>query len=230
MTGPSTDLYSIWVTRVRAWAKDPSVSVADLPPLTATSFSPSTYGRLITHIQKAFDEVTARWDEILARNFEEAVTDHERERVLVNSRSLLHQRVLFCRTAPLPKEVTDALMQSTETLINDLQKQFEDSTRNSSNSVRFNSNERTLQLLRRNPLTAVLDPGYGQTGAIETVVDDIVQSPHALTRTATMPRYSAPPPPPPPAMPTHPAATPPTAAQPAENNKTSFFTRFRRNK
>lgn len=230
MTGPATDLYSIWVTRVRAWAKDPSVSIADLPPLTATSFSPTTYGRLITHIQKALNEVTAKWNEAFMRNLQDVLTDHERERALVNARSILHRRVVFCRTVPLPKEVTDALTQSTETFINDVQKQLEDSARENGNRVRFNSmtDERTLQLYRRNPLTVVLDPNYGHAGSIEVVVDEVIEGPHSFTRTATTALY--PPAPPPPGAPTtsfHQAAT---SAPPSADNKAPFFQRFRRSK
>lgn len=232
MTEPSTDLYSTWVTRVRAWAKDPTISVADLPPLTATSFSPTTYERLITHIQKSLAEVTTKWDETFARNLREAVTEHDRERALVNSRSILHRRVLFCRTAPLPKEVTDALMQSTETLINDLQKQLEDATRSGANSVSVNSasNERTLQLVRRNPLTAVLDPNYGQTESIETLVDEVIEGPHSFTRIAGTPMYHAAPPPPYPGVPANSFNQAAASAQPPADNKAPFFKRFRRSK
>ena len=47
-TGSS--VYKTWATTLRTWSRAPSTSLDGLPPLTAESFSPRTFSRLVDHL------------------------------------------------------------------------------------------------------------------------------------------------------------------------------------
>lgn len=158
----NTSVYEAWVVGLRAWQDDPTTDLSGLPPLTIETFTPATYERLLGHLRTAVDDMMQNWNRGLIQALSTAVTDHDRERALVQSRLVLARRVQLSQHPSLPEEVTEAFYQSTCRDIRSLQADLERAMLQSTarGSSDREAQERALRIVKAAPLTALIEPGF----------------------------------------------------------------------
>lgn len=152
-------VYETWVITLREWSADPTTPLDDLPKLEDDTFTPATFQRLLSHIQKAMVTVMEAWQVALQRAFSTAQSEHDLARDLVQLRSVLVRRVQLSGHPSLPAVLSDALLEGVAKDLAALQEQLEREVmkeRAGQKSSR-EENERLLRLVRENPLTRVLD-------------------------------------------------------------------------
>ena len=172
MSYEPTNRYDTWIRALRQWRADPMVDMSQLPKLDASSFPPATYQRFVAHLNDAINRFMQRWEKQLNQGLETATSDHAVARALVNARVGLVERIKLAQHPSFPPEIREQLLNQAATDITSLQKQLEDAAvRSGRSAVASNrlSSEATLDLFRRNPLTAVLDPNYSVDGVINDV-------------------------------------------------------------
>lgn len=165
-----TGVYEAWVSRLVAWGEDPKVSLANLPTITEESFPPSTFSRLLKHIEKAMSKLMDRWQGDLEKGLRTMRNEHDLSNVLVHARNLLAKRVELANHPALPEKMREALMEETKTSINDLQAQLEKGVSSGTSSWSIDSNK-LLRVVKATPLTVVLNPEYGARTRVMQVVD-----------------------------------------------------------
>lgn len=154
--------YELWVRGLRAWGDDPSHDLSGLPSLTAQSFSPATYQRLIRHLHLAISQMMQTWSADLQRAVSDASDEYAMARELVRVRGPLARRVQLAKHPGLPTEISQALDEQTRKDITTMQQELERTVMKSSNGSTSSrtSNDRLLAVIRQNKLTAVLDPNF----------------------------------------------------------------------
>lgn len=164
-------LYETWVRTLRAWSKDPLVDLSRLPSLDAQSFPPAAYQRFLLHLNAAIDAFMENWQTTFMATMGAAHDDHSRARALVSARTGLARRLSLARHPSFPPQIRDQMIQQTERDVRSLQAQLEtDALRAStgwSASTR-SQQEALLRLVRRNALTAVLEPSF----SLAELIDD----------------------------------------------------------
>lgn len=162
--------YEEWIKFLTAWTADPSMPIAELPSLTEDTFSPSTFARLVKHINRANDALMDRWKNELQTGMARAASTYEVEMVLIRSRGLLAKRLCFAQQAALPQKLQKALLDSAKADIESLQAQLEEnaSTRSSRSSINGNG---LLEAIKRSPLTAILQDDYSDQNRMMKVID-----------------------------------------------------------
>lgn len=167
MTVPAS-AYEAWVTAVRSWREDPRHDLTALPVLAVESLPPAAYDRLFAHIRDAQQHVMDRWSETFARDWGNATDDHSRIRVLIATRVLLARRLQLAGHPGLPQVVRDEFRAGVARDIQALQKNLEDAAAaRSGHRIDHSGTEHTLDLLRANRLTAILEPGFPLQALIE---------------------------------------------------------------
>lgn len=160
--------YETWVRRLRAWQKDPSTPLHDLPVLDDASFTPATYQRLLTHVEKALDVVTRRWSERLEAAFGRHAPGHDLARDLVAIRPLLARRVQLATHPHLPEGLRRPLRKECEQTLARLQEELEDTVTDLRRHGRFPSTDvdQLLRAVRENSLLRVLEMDIRQDGSV----------------------------------------------------------------
>jgi hypothetical protein len=158
----STSVYEAWVLGLRAWGADPTTDLSGLPTLTAESFTPATYQRLVKHLNEAIAAMMAVWNSALERAVTGANDEHEIARELVQLRVLLARRLQLARHPGFPKEISNSLWDGACADILSIQASLErEATKNGAGATTSRtSQERMLSLMRNNSFAAITDPGY----------------------------------------------------------------------
>lgn len=174
-TGSS--VYKTWATALRTWGRAPSTSLDGLPPLTAESFSPRTFSRLVDHLVTAVSTMMDGWNESFARSWEHALASgdvHVIESALVDARRLLLPRLRLSTHPSLPQELREGLMSSMRKDVESLQHQLEEAV-SSTRAGRVVSDptgdDRLVRVVRENSLMRVFDTGYVDGSAIIGLAD-----------------------------------------------------------
>ena len=174
-TGSS--VYKTWATTLRTWSRAPSTSLDGLPPLTAESFSPRTFSRLVDHLVTAVSTMMDGWNESFARSWEHALASgdvHTIESALVDARRLLLPRLRLSTHPSLPQELRENLMTSMRKDVESLQHQLEEAV-SSTRAGRVVSDpigdDRLVRVVRENSLMRVFDTGYVDGSAIIGLAD-----------------------------------------------------------
>lgn len=166
--------YEAWATRLFALAKDASVPIDDLPLLDLTHYTTSTVDRLVKHLVRANTGLLNQWNERLARDLSHAQTPDEIAAALVNSRAILYKRVQLGRHPMLDEAMREQLEEVNRKTIEAAQRELEQNAATDESAVSISSTE-LVDVLRANPLTAVLDPAY------EAHVEPVVPADAPLT-------------------------------------------------
>lgn len=151
--------YETWVRRLRAWQKDPSTPLHDLPVLDDASFTPATYQRLLTHIEKALETVTRQWSDRLTAAFARHLGGHDLARDLVAIRPLLARRVQLATHPHLPDGLRGPLQQECARTLSRLQEDLESMVTDLRRDGRLGSvdADELLRTVRENSLLRVMD-------------------------------------------------------------------------
>lgn len=168
MTVVPTSAYEVWVRRLRQWQRDPSTPLHDLPVLEHDTFTPATYQRLLTHIEKALETVTARWSARLAEAFGRASVGHDLARDLVGLRPMLARRVQLAHHPHLPPALSDALRRECSETLSRLQSQLEEEVERLGRDGRLSrtDTDQLLRTVRDNSLVRVVEMDIPQDGSI----------------------------------------------------------------
>ncbi|WP_006245064.1 hypothetical protein [Mycolicibacterium tusciae] len=168
----SASAYEAWVTAVRSWRDDPRHDLSALPSLGADSLPPSAYERLFDHIRLAQQRVMDRWSETFARDWGNAREDHARVRALMATRVLLARRLQLAAHPGLPEVVRTEFTNGVARDVHALQKDLEDAAvRQTGHRVDRVQTDRTLNLLRANRLTVILEPGFPLQACVDGRID-----------------------------------------------------------
>lgn len=176
MQGHSTSAYETWVRRLRQWQADTTTPLDDLPVLDHDMFTPSTYQRLLGHIEKALEVVTQRWSERLVAAFG-ASSGHDLARNLVALRPLLARRVQLAQHPSLPPVLRQALTKESSQTLARLQEELERDIERLGREGRMSrpDTETMLRAVRENSLERVVD--------MEIPTDGSAPRPKAVTGT-----------------------------------------------
>lgn len=199
-------IYEVWVTRIRQWGDDPTITLADLPQMTEESLTPRTFERLFKHMEASIQKMMDTWKDNLEDSMKQAKTPFEISQVLKHSRDFLYHRVEFCSNPALPEKVRTILMDGTRSSIEDLQKQMEKSA--VGNSADAIGSTAMLEILKESPFTLVLSDGYASQDRVMEVIDKAEAYNQQLTIKRNMPQ----------------------ALSEKTENKGGFFSRFKKKK
>ncbi len=158
----SGGVYESWVIGLRAWANDPGTDLSQLPTLTAESFTPATYQRLIKHLNDAISTMMASWNESLNRAISSARDEHDVARELVQLRALLARRLQLARHPGFPQEISNSLWDGACVDILAIQQSLESGVHATSDraTTSRSDQERTLAMVRGTSFAAIIAPGY----------------------------------------------------------------------
>lgn len=181
--GPAASAYEIWVRRLRQWQRDPATPLHDLPVLEHETFTPTTYQRLMAHIEKALEAVTKRWSERLAAAFSRSSSGHELARDLVTLRPLLARRVQLALHPHLPPALRDALRRECAETLGRMQTDLEEDLRRLGKDGKLSRAEvdSLLHTVRDNTLLRVMEmdiPQDGTTPSARAVVAATATAPN----------------------------------------------------
>jgi hypothetical protein len=201
--------YEEWVLTLKQWQKDPMTSLQHLPVLEEADFSPTTWSRLLSHIDSAIMQVMKDWQLSLASALGAARSDHDLGRDLVQLRAVLARRVQLARHSGLPRRVSDALFADAESSIQRLQEDLEKSVTKSTDGARVDrsASDRLLAIVRANSLVHVL--------ALETTQDGSSARAKALS-SSTLQQHSV-------ARAASTTQQPPGAPAPGSRRRVQFF-------
>jgi hypothetical protein len=147
--------YEAWVRRLRAWGKDPTTSLADLPAIASDEFSPDSFSRLIDHIMKANKAFMDLFSERLQKVFEEG-DPQLFARGYHNLQYFYAHRFELARHPGLPKEISAELEKAARADLESIQAEVEQIVvSHSSRSVAV-QNDDTLRIVRENSLKQLL--------------------------------------------------------------------------
>lgn len=166
--------YETWVRRLRAWQKDPTTPLQDLPVLEHDTFTPASYQRLLTHIEKALEAATRRWSDRLEAAFTRHSGGHDLARDLVTIRPLLARRVQLATHPHLPEGLRGPLRQECTATLERLQEELERMIGDLGRDGKLSSQDtdQILRTVRENSLLRVMDmdiPLDGSTPAARAV-------------------------------------------------------------
>ena len=177
MTATGSSAYKSWVTTLRAWSRDTSVSLDSLPPLNQDSFSPTTYNRVLDHIITAVGTMMRGWNDSFTRDWNAALGAgdlHGAEVALVEARRRLLPRLTLANHPGLPEKIRTALMTGLRKDVESIQKQLEedmqDVSRFTTPTVR-QQQEQLVRLVRTNSMARIFDGGYVDGSAIVRLAD-----------------------------------------------------------
>lgn len=177
MTATGSSAYKSWVTTLRAWSRDTSVSLDSLPPLNQDSFSPTTYNRVLDHIITAVGTMMRGWNDSFTRDWNAALGAgdlHGAEAALVEARRRLLPRLTLANHPGLPERIRTALMTGLRKDVESIQKQLEEDMQDVS---RFTTptmrqqQEQLVRLVRTNSMARIFDGGYVDGSAIVRLAD-----------------------------------------------------------
>ena len=177
MTATGSSAYKSWVTTLRAWSRDTSVSLDSLPPLNQDSFSPTTYNRVLDHIITAVGTMMRGWNDSFTRDWNAALGAgdlHGAEAALVEARRRLLPRLTLANHPGLPEKIRTALMTGLRKDVESIQKQLEEDMQDVS---RFTTptmrqqQEQLVRLVRTNSMARIFDGGYVDGSAIVRLAD-----------------------------------------------------------
>ena len=177
MTATGSSAYKSWVTTLRAWSRDTSVSLDSLPPLNQDSFSPTTYNRVLDHIITAVGTMMRGWNDSFTRDWNAALGAgdlHGAEVALVEARRRLLPRLTLANHPGLPERIRTALMTGLRKDVESIQKQLEEDMQDVS---RFTTptmrqqQEQLVRLVRTNSMARIFDGGYVDGSAIVRLAD-----------------------------------------------------------
>lgn len=159
-------VYETWVLTLRQWQKDPLTPLDHLPQLDEVDFSPSTWARLLSHVDAAITQVMRDWQASLSRAVAASRSDHDLGRDLVQLRRVLARRVQLARHVSLPPRVRDALSADAEASIHRLQADLEKNVSQSAADGRVDraAADRLLGIVRTNSLVHALTLDTVQDG------------------------------------------------------------------
>ena len=179
MTATGSSAYKSWVTTLRAWSRDTSVSLDSLPPLNQDSFSPTTYNRVLDHIITAVGTMMRGWNDSFTRDWNAALGAgdlHGAEAALVEARRRLLPRLTLANHPGLPEKIRTALMTGLRKDVESIQKQLEedmqDVSRFTTPTVR-QQQEQLVRLVRTNSMARIFDGGYVDGSAIVRLADRV---------------------------------------------------------
>lgn len=143
------------------------IPLQDLPALEEAAFTPTTWGRLLSHIDSAITQVMQDWQSSLTQALASASSDHDLGRDMVQLRTVLARRVQLARHPSLPPRVRDALSADAEASIRRLQADIEEkiSGSNENGKIDHSAGERLLSIVRTNSLVHVLGLEIDQDGS-----------------------------------------------------------------
>ena len=177
MTATGSSAYKSWVTTLRAWSRDTSVSLDSLPPLNQDSFSPTTYNRVLDHMITAIGTMMRGWNDSFTRDWNAALGAwdlHGAEAALVEARRRLLPRLTLANHPGLPERIRTALMTGLRKDVESIQKQLEedmqDVSRFTTPTVR-QQQEQLVRLVRTNSMARNFDGGYVDGSAIVRLAD-----------------------------------------------------------
>ena len=179
MTATGSSAYKSWVTTLRAWSRDTSVSLDSLPPLNQDSFSPTTYNRVLDHIITAVGTMMRGWNDSFTRDWNAALGAgdlHGAEAALVEARRRLLPRLTLANHPGLPERIRTALMTGLRKDVESIQKQLEEDMQDVS---RFTTptmrqqQEQLVRLVRTNSMARIFDGGYVDGSAIVRLADRV---------------------------------------------------------
>ena len=179
MTATGSSAYKSWVTTLRAWSRDTSVSLDSLPPLNQDSFSPTTYNRVLDHIITAIGTMMRGWSDSFTRDWNAALGAgdlHGAEVALVEARRRLLPRLTLANHPGLPEKIRTALMTGLRKDVESIQKQLEEDMQDVS---RFTTptmrqqQEQLVRLVRTNSMERIFDGGYVDGSAIVRLADRV---------------------------------------------------------
>ena len=177
MTATGSSAYKSWVTTLRAWSRDTSVSLDSLPPLDQDSFSPTTYNRVLDHMITAIGTMMRGWNDSFTRDWNAALGAgdlHGAEAALVEARRRLLPRLTLANHPGLPERIRTALMTGLRKDVESIQKQLEEDMQDVS---RFTTptmrqqQEQLVRLVRTNSMARIFDGGYVDGSAIVRLAD-----------------------------------------------------------
>ena len=177
MTATGSSAYKSWVTTLRAWSRDTSVSLDSLPPLNQDSFSPTTYNRVLDHMITAIGTMMREWNDSFTRDWNAALGAgdlHGTEAALVEARRRLLPRLTLANHPGLPERIRTALMTGLRKDVESIQKQLEEDMQDVS---RFTTptmrqqQEQLVRLVRTNSMARIFDGGYVDGSAIVRLAD-----------------------------------------------------------
>ena len=177
MTATGSSAYKSWVTTLRAWSRDTSVSLDSLPPLNQDSFSPTTYNRVLDHMITAIGTMMRGWSDSFTRDWNAALGAgdlHGAEVALVEARRRLLPRLTLANHPGLPERIRTALMTGLRKDVESIQKQLEEDMQDVS---RFTTptmrqqQEQLVRLVRTNSMARIFDGGYVDGSAIVRLAD-----------------------------------------------------------
>lgn len=177
MTATGSSAYKSWVTTLRAWSRDTSVSLDSLPPLNQDSFSPTTYNRVLDHMITAIGTMMRGWSDSFTRDWNAALGAgdlHGAEAALVEARRRLLPRLTLANHPGLPERIRTALMTGLRKDVESIQKQLEEDMQDVS---RFTTptmrqqQEQLVRLVRTNSMARIFDGGYVDGSAIVRLAD-----------------------------------------------------------
>lgn len=177
MTATGSSAYKSWVTTLRAWSRDTSISLDSLPPLNQDSFSPTTYNRVLDHMITAIGTMMRGWNDSFTRDWSAALGAgdlHGAEAALVEARRRLLPRLTLANHPGLPERIRTALMTGLRKDVESIQKQLEEDMQDVS---RFTTptmrqqQEQMVRLVRANSLLHIFDGGYVDGSAIVRLAD-----------------------------------------------------------
>lgn len=177
MTATGSSAYKSWVTTLRAWSRDTSVSLDSLPPLNQDSFSPTTYNRVLDHMITAIGTMMRGWNDSFTRDWNAALGAgdlHGAEVALVEARRRLLPRLTLANHPGLPERIRTALMTGLRKDVESIQKQLEEDMQDVS---RFTTptmrqqQEQLVRLVRTNSMARIFDGGYVDGSAIVRLAD-----------------------------------------------------------
>ncbi|HMR47861.1 MAG TPA: hypothetical protein PKE40_01200 [Arachnia sp.] len=150
--------YESWVLALRAWARDPQVSLSGLPALAEDDYPATVFDRLITHIQTALETVNEAWLARLQAEIAEARSDFELAQTLVASRRHLARRMELADHPGLPSPLRAVLSDACTRDVRRLQDELETAFRQARAQSPADASlwDRHLEVLRTNPLTGIL--------------------------------------------------------------------------
>lgn len=164
--------YEAWVNAIYAWRENPRHDLSQLPTLVVESLPPSAFDRLFAHIAKAQQYVMDQWSDTFVRDWASARDEHAAMRVLMASRVVMARRLQLAGHPGLPEVVRREFTEGVARDVRKLQKDLEDlAVRQSGYRIDRAGIERSLNLLRANRLTAILEPGFPLQALIEGRLD-----------------------------------------------------------
>jgi len=143
--------YELWVRTLRVWAKDPQTPLDDLPEIAEDEWSPDTWDRFLSHLQKALTSFSDAFMEEVQNVLIDSSLD-ELARNYHNLQKRYFPRFVLSQHKGLPPSLTEKLTQRAvedlETIQNEVEKAV---TKNTNRGSLIGENE-ILSIIKQNSL------------------------------------------------------------------------------